>query len=181
MLPTCMITNSKHSWGGASQGFSLVELILYTAILSIVVSALTMTGVSLLKTFAYMQASADVAETATVALERITREIRFAYNVDTGASSLLTDPGMLVLETTDDSGNLTSVTVTLSGGRMYISEGGGVPSPLTRGSVTVTHLTFTHTVGTNTQAIRIDMTVERAIRDTTIVKEYRTFAVLDAS
>ena len=164
-----------------TRGFSLVELILYTAILSIVVSALTMTGVSLLRTFVYMQASADVAETATVALERITREVRFAYNVDTGASSLLTDPGVLVLETTDESGDPTTVTLTLADGRIYIAEGVDTPSPLTRDSVDITHLVFTHTIGTNTQAVRIDMTVERTVRDTTIVKDYRTFVVLDAS
>jgi type II secretory pathway pseudopilin PulG len=162
-------------------GFSLVELIVYTAIMTIVVSSLTLTGVSLLRTFGYMQASADVAETATVALERITREVRFAYNVDTGASTLLVSPGVLVLGTTDESGNPTTITITLDSGRIWMTQGGGVPSPLTRDSVEITNLVFTHTVGTHTQAVRIDMTAERTTRDLTITKEFRTFVVLDAS
>lgn len=165
----------------ASQGFSLVELIVYTAILSIVVSALTITGISLLKAFNYMQASADVAETATVALERITREIRFAYNVDTGASTFLVSPGVLTLETTDESGNPETVTVSLTGGQVFMTQNGGEPVPLTRSSVTITSLVFTHTVGTHTQAVRIEMTAQRAARENTIIKDFRTFAVLDAS
>jgi Tfp pilus assembly protein PilW len=162
-------------------GFSLVELIVYTAIMTIVVSALTLTGVSLLRTFGYMQASADVAETATVALERITREVRFAYNVDTGASTMLVSPGVLELETTDEGGNPTTVTITLNSGRVWMTRGGGESTPLTRNSVTITNLVFTHTVGTHTQAVRIDMTAERTARDSTIVKDFRTFVVLDAS
>ena len=123
MSQTSMTTSEKCTAVHKTRGFSLVELIMYTAILSIVVSALTVTGVSLLRTFAYMQASADVAETATVSLERLTREIRFAYNVDIGASSLLTDPGVLALETTNDAGDPTTITVTLVNGRIYLTEG----------------------------------------------------------
>ena len=158
-----------------------MELIVYIAILSIVVSTLTLTAVSLLRSFAYARASGDVAEAATVALERLTREIRFAHVVQIGASTLGTHPGTLVLQTTDLSGTPATVTATLNSGRVLLSTNGGTPSPLTRGSVTVTNLVFTHMPGAEKHGVRIDLTLERAVRDTVISKDFQTFVVLDAS
>ncbi len=164
-----------------NNGFSLVELIVYTAILSIVVSTLTMTAVSLLGSFAYARASGDIAETAGVALERMTRELRFAHAVNAGASTLGTHPGVLVLQTSDPSGTPTTLTVSMAGGRIMLSTGGSTPSPLTRNAVTVSELVFTHMSGTETQAVRIDLTLERTVRGALISKSFRTFVVLDGS
>jgi prepilin-type N-terminal cleavage/methylation domain-containing protein len=163
------------------QGFSLVELIVYIAILAIVVSALTLTAVSLLRSFAYARASGDVAEAATVALERLTREIRFAHTVQIGTSVLGTHPGTLGLETTDLVGNPATLLATLNSGRIMLAMNGGTPAPLTRASVTVTNLVFTHMPGTEKHGVRIDLTIERAVRDALISKDFRTYVVLDAS
>ena len=164
-----------------AQGFSLVELIVYIAILAIVVSALTLTAVSLLRSFAYARASGDVAEAATVALERLTREIRFAHAVQMGTSVLGTHPGTLGLETTDLAGSPATLLASLDSGRMLLTMNSGAPAPLTRESVTVTNLIFTHMSGTEKDAVRIDLTIERSVRDTVISKDFRTFVVLDAS
>ena len=173
-----MTTNFKRSTP-TTKGFSLVELIIYIAILSIVVSSLTLTGLSLMSTFAHVQARADIAETASIALEHMIREIRFAHDVDTALSTLLVHPGVLVLNTSDDVGTETTASFSLSNGRIVMSEDGGDLTPLTRSSVTITNLVFTRVLGTNTQAIRIEFTAERPVRDSTLTKAFQTFIVLD--
>jgi hypothetical protein len=62
-----------------------------------------------------------------------------------------------------------------------MTQGAGESVPLTRGSVEITSLVFTHTVGMHTQAVRIEMTAQRHVKDRVIAKDFRTFAVLDAS
>jgi len=164
-----------------TRGFSLVETIIYIAILSIIVSALVVTAVSLLNTFTRLRAAQDISQASTVTLERLTRELRFANAVDTGASTLGSNPGTLVLHTVDASDTPTTVTTTLSGGRVMMQMGSGALVPLTHANVTISNLTFTHVVGTETEAVRVDLTAERAVKGATSTKQYRTFVVLDAS
>ncbi len=175
------MTISRYIQRNGQRGFSLTETIVYIAILAIISTAFTVTSVTLLKTFAYVRASSDLAQTATFALERMTREIRFAYNVDTGGSVLLVHPGTLALDTLDTSGSPSTALFTLSGGQLMLIEGGGTPTPLTRNGVTITNLTFTHTLGTFTEAVRIDLTLEKPVREDTISETFRTFVVLDGS
>jgi len=53
--------------------------------------------------------------------------------------------------------------------------------PLSRSDITVSNLVFHHVAGTETQAVRIDLTLQKSVRNATISKQYRTFVVLDAS
>ena len=106
------------------KGFSLVEMLVYIAILSFVFSALVTSANSIIKTYAKMKAYEEIAHTGTVTLERLTREVRRAGSVNLFASSFLTHPGTLSLNTRDWSGNPTTVTVSLSGGRIMLDEGG---------------------------------------------------------
>ena len=175
-METSMKNNMQYK-----QGFSLVEMLIYVAILSLIVSALVLTATSLLRTLAYMQTTSDITEAATVAIERITREIRFADAVNTGASTLGTHPGTLVMSSIDENDNPTTVTISVSGGRIMFAEGSEAAAPLTHAGITISNLTFTHFTSTETEAVRVELTVEKNLRSTTISKQFRTFVVLDAS
>ena len=162
----------------AQRGFSLVEMIVYIAILSVVVSAVVLTALSLMNTFTYLRATQDVAETGAVALERMTREIRFANSINLGASTFSASPGTLSLSTTDDAGNPDTVGFTLSGGRILVTHA-GVTAPLSRSTVTISNLTFTHAIGAHGDAVGIYITAQTTVRGTTISKDFRTFVHLD--
>jgi prepilin-type N-terminal cleavage/methylation domain-containing protein len=164
-----------------SKGFSLVEMIVYIAILSLITSALTVTASSLLNTFAHLEIYEDMAHSSTVALERISYEIRTARTVNVMSSTLGISPGTLVLDTVDAVGSPTVITFSLVNGKIFIQEGASAPSPLTSNSVTVTNATFTHTVGPNTQGVLIEITLERALHSKVATRSFRTFVVLDAS
>jgi len=163
------------------EGFSLVETIMYIAIFSIIVSGLIATAFSILNSFRYLEAYEDIAHSSTFALERMTRELRNASEVDIVESVLGTSPGTLVLKTTDAVGDPTTTTFSLSGGRIIMQEGSSVAVPLTSTHVTVSNLTFTRSDGANTEGVLLDATFERTLSGETVTTPFRTFVVLDAS
>ena len=166
----------------SSKGFSLVEMIIYISILSIVTAVLVATSASLLGTFSGLKAYEEIAHSSTVALERISREIRRAESVDVPASTLSSNPGALVLDTTDLSDIPTTVTISVVGGRIMLQESAiGTPSPLTTVGVTISNITFTHTIGTNTEGVLIELTAEKDVQGITSSRQFRTFVVLDGS
>ena len=114
-------------------------------------------------------------------MERITREIRRAESVNTGASTLSSNPGVLSLTTTDLSDNPTTVTFSLLNGNIVIQQGTGSPSPLSTSNVTISDFKFTHIDGINTEGVFVEITAEKSIRGATTTKQFRTFVVLDAS
>lgn len=161
------------------QGFSLVEMIIYIAILTLLTSVLVTSAVSLLSTFVYMRAGEEIAQSGVISLERITRETRTANAVLTAQSTLDSSPGVLALDTVDVAGNPTTVTFRLTSGRITIQQGTTAATPLTPGNVTISNLVFHQVDGTNTDAVRTSFTATRNVRGVTVSKEYRAFTVLD--
>lgn len=180
MLLTCMKTRERHTntKSGQMGGTTLVELMVYITILTIVSVALIAAVNSIFSTLAELRVREEIAQTGVVTLERITREIRKASDIDVFSSTLGSSPGILVLDTEDSSGNPTTMTIEVTGGKVTLQEGIGVLVPLSRTGVTVDSLIFTRMSGTNTEGVLVELTVSKDIRGTTITKEYRTFAVL---
>jgi hypothetical protein len=81
----------------------------------------------------------------------------------------------------DAVGATSTVTFALSGTQLMATNAGSAASTLTRTNVSVTNLIFTHIVGTNSHAVRIEMTLEKNVRGRIISKDFRTFVILDAS
>jgi prepilin-type N-terminal cleavage/methylation domain-containing protein len=98
-------------------GFTLIETLVYVAILAILSSVIIVLTTSMLRTFSNLETYEDIAHSSTVALERITREIRKAESVELDGSILTTHPGTLILHTTNGAGMPTTVTISLSGGK----------------------------------------------------------------
>lgn len=170
---------TKEDLGQKARGTTLVELIVYIAILSIVSMALVGAVNSILGSLAQLKGREEIAQTSIVTLERITREVRKAYAVDMAGSTLGSHPGTLVLNTTDLSGNPTTVTIDISGGKIMLQEGSSIPSPLSRENVTIDNLVFTRILGTNTEGVLVELTASKNVRGINVSKDYRTFIVLD--
>jgi type II secretory pathway pseudopilin PulG len=164
-----------------NSGFSLVEMIMYIGILSIITTAIVLIATTLLGTFSQLKAYEDITRSSTLTLERISRELRRAESVDIAGSTLHSNPGSLVLHTTTLAGVPSTVTIYVSGGRVMIQENSDTPSPLTSLGVVISTITFTHTIGTNTEGVLIELTAEKITGGTTVVKQFRTFVVLDGS
>lgn len=142
-------------------GFTLVEMVIYIAFLA-VLSVLTVNAtIMVMKSFYSLRITQSVSQSATTALERMSREIRNAYSVDTLNSTLDTSPGRLMLLTKDSVGALITTEFYVDAGNQINMKVAGVDKgTLVTKTVTVTNLVFRYVSGTNSKYIKIEMTLQ---------------------
>lgn len=143
------------------KGFTLVEMIIYIGFFAML-SILAVDGtIVAMKSFYALRLTQSVNESATVALERMSREIRNAYDIDTTNSTFATSTGRLTLKTKDDLGANTTVEFYVDTSNQLNMKVGGVDNgPLVTKTVTITNLIFQSIATANSKAIKIDMTLK---------------------
>lgn len=140
-------------------GFTLVEMIIYIAFFAIL-SILAIEALMVVtKSFYTLRLTQNINQSATTALERMSREVRNAYDIDTASSTFNTNPGYLVLRTKDASGANTTVEFYVNGNQIGIKEGGVDKGSLMAKSTTVTNLVFRQITTANSKAIKIEMSL----------------------
>lgn len=143
-----------------SQGFSLVEMLIYIFILVLLLSVIMNIVISSINSGRVIKVSRDIEDSALLSLERISREVRQASSVDLDSSVLGSSPGILVLEGLDINDNPRTVEFYLSSGSLFLKENGVELGALTQAEVEVTDLTFHLFSGPNSQGIRTEITLE---------------------
>ena len=83
------------------KGFTILETIIYIAILGVVIFAIFQSVTTTLVTHKSIKLSQTLESSGAVSLERILREIRNASSVDTAGSSFDVSPGVLKLSGID--------------------------------------------------------------------------------
>lgn len=160
------------------KGFTLIEMIIYVAILGII-SVLTISAVlTLLGVFSEVRVSRDVSNAATVSLERIIREVRFADSIDVGASTFDLSPGRLTLNTKDSSGANTTIEFFVSGNMLRVKESGVDSGALIGQNVTTDNLIFRSVPGINSNAIRAELTLTATRGNSQKTRTFYSTAVL---
>ncbi len=155
------------------RGFSLLEMLIYTALVALIATIIIESFIPLARSYAVLIASSRVSASGSAALERIVREVRDASAVGAG-STFGSSPGTLVLTSFPQ-----DRTITLSSGRVQLQEGTGVPYPLTASNVVVSKLIFYSIQnGTNSRTISIDMELESTVGSTTRLLPLRASAIL---
>lgn len=141
-------------------GFTLVEMVIYIAFFA-VLSVLTVNAtIMVMKSFYTLRITQSISQSATTALERMSREVRNAYSVDTVNSTFNTSPGRLILQTKDDIGALTTVEFYIDANNQLNMKVGGIDQgSLMTKTVTVTNLVFRYLSNANSKAIKIEMTL----------------------
>lgn len=162
-------------------GFTLIEMLVYIAIVTVISVLVVGVLVSLSKSYAQLKITQSINESATSALNRMLLEIRQAYDVDTVASTFNVHPGQLTLDTMDTLGNNTEVSFLVSAGQIRVLENGVDAGVLTRSDVQLTSLIFEHLVSGESEAIRIWMVIEGSIGKVTKEEVFSTAAVLRGS
>lgn len=160
-------------------GFTLVEMILYVGFFS-VLSTLTITATFLImKSFYVLRLTQSVNQSATVALERLSREIRNAYDVDTLQSTFNVNPGRLMLKTKDSAGqNTTAEFYIVAGNQLGLKEGGVDKGLLVTKTVVLTNLVFRLITTGNSKAVKIEATIQDSrAADTQTTKFYDTIVL----
>lgn len=163
------------------RGYTLLEAIIYIAILAVLSVIFVNLLLTMVRTYTEFQLARDIASSASLGLERMTREIREASNVDLGLSALGAHPGRLVLNTTDDSGSPTTIDFYLSAGTLMVKEGSGVAASLTTARVNIDNLLFRQINTANSSAIKVELTLSSARGALVRTEKFYNTAVLRGS
>lgn len=142
------------------RGFTLVEMIIYIAFFAMLSVLAINATIMVMKSFYTLRINQSISQSATTALERMSREIRNAYSIDTENSTFDTSPGRLTLLTKDDLGTLTTIEFyTTAGNQINMKVGGVEQGSLMTKTVTVTNIVFMSITTSNSKAVKIEMTL----------------------
>lgn len=121
-------------------GFSLLEIVIYIALLAVISVFLTQSVLSLATAYRKAQAERDVLAAGRTAMETISREVQRAKSVYQPTSVFAADAGQLSLETPLDPMSGESAAYAdfyVDNGRLYEKREGADALPLTPESVNV--------------------------------------------
>lgn len=139
------------------RGFSLVEMIIYALILSILTIVTINAVFSSVRSFAEFRVDRDLNSSATSLMERLTREIRSAYAVDAGQSVFGVNPGRLTILDKNAGGADTTVEFYVENNLLKIKENGVVAGSLISSSTAITNFTVRSLSNPNSSAIKAEI------------------------
>ncbi|MEX2013413.1 MAG: type II secretion system protein [Parcubacteria group bacterium] len=142
------------------KGFSLIEMLVYISILVFMLAVIMDITISMVRSERVIRASRNVENSASIALERIVREMRQADSINTTSSIFGSNPGVLVLQGTDTLGDPRTVEFYVSSETLLLKENGLDLGTLTEADARVTDLVFNYFSGSNSEGVRIEMTIE---------------------
>lgn len=145
--------------GRFKSGYSMVEIIMYVTILSFLVFIVVGMLVRISHTKDRLTAAQRLTNSAIVSLDRMTREINSATNINVASSTLNTSPGRLILMG-NESGTAYTTEFSIASGTLRILRNGVDQGPLTESGVVVTHLVFRRSASSTDQAISLELGLE---------------------
>lgn len=134
----------------SQSGFSLVEMIIYVSILSVMSVAAVTFMLSLQDLFKHYRVQQELFSAGTITMERILTEIRTGDEVVL-ANTTLDDGANGALQIDGD----TTTTFTLTSGEVIVDVDGVTEGSLTPGSVTVNSFTVHHYDNTLGEMVRV--------------------------
>ena len=160
-----------------SGGATLLEAVVYVAILAMLFVIVVHTTILAANAFGKSRVKRSLAAEGYTAMARMMREIRFANRVDEAASSFGVHPGSLALVAPAGGGETLRV-FALQGDTLFLTEGAGEPSPLSRG-IRVTNLAFYLLDEPEAStAVRVEMTAEGSYKSLSDTRKFYGTAVL---
>lgn len=142
---------------GTKRGVTLVELLIYMVLIVLAGGYVVASLIGIGRAQAQLAARQHMAESATLALERIVRSVREADEVLTASSTFEVHPGKLVVQR-GTSTNATTTEFQLNSGRLMVSTNEGTQAPLTQQSIAVEELVFTHATTSRSSVVRTTLT-----------------------
>jgi len=152
-------------------GFTLVETLIYVAIIGMVLSSFVVFSISISNSRSKTYVVQEVHANTRTALNVMSQKIRSATGVNTASSTFGVDPGFLSLSMA--SSTLNPTILALDSNILGIKEGSNATTSITSDEVKITNLVFTDLSGTGNRGnVRIEMTVEYNNIDTDIIYNY---------
>lgn len=143
------------------KGFSLIELIIYVAVLGIVISLLTLFVFNLINVQAKIRIGRDVLENSQRAMEIMLWEIRRAQNIYSSTSFFGSHPGQLSLKTAKNTPfgeEITYLDFYLDeNSRLCLKREGVEAEALTTENIKINNLSFSRLTTSGGESIRIEL------------------------
>lgn len=141
-----------------------METIVYTAILAVTTIFVINSLLKTVSAFNNFKVSKQINTSAINALERMTREIKSAYQTDEINSIFDTSPGRLIIKKNDpDTGAPITIEFSVSSSRLMFQKDAENPIALTPSGTEISNLTFRQ-VATSTnqhsEAIKIELAIK---------------------
>lgn len=169
-------------------GFSLVEAIIYVAIVSFLFSAIVYSSVEIMKTYKKAKSRGQIENSANVALDRMMREVRSATSVDTSASCLYDPPfaagcdpeiGIIKLNKIV-SGVPHTVRFYVVDGQVMVDEDDVLLGPITSKRTTIDALRLRRSATSTSETLKVELTIS-STSFPEIVSDFYTTGVLRGS
>lgn len=128
------------------RGFTVIETLVYIAILGVVVSTAIYFLANTFKTYSKIYAQKEVAVNIQYVLDAMTEEIKFSKNIYSPTSAFDQDNGQISVETSQNppvGETTTFIDFYLDNGRIYMKKEGQTELPLTSNQVKINKLRFT--------------------------------------
>ncbi len=173
---------APHAKKRFARGFTLVESMVYMALLVVLFAGIVQAVVLLSSSYRSVRSVRSVESSAIQAIDRMTREIRNATAIEASQTTFNNSPGSLALITTDGAGNPLNLRFHVQGGRLMLQENGVNLGPITSSDVSVTSLVFRSFSTTTSSAVKIELNLSSASTSLYNVNEkFYTTSVLRGS
>jgi len=140
-------------------GYTLIEILFYIALFSVLTLAIINSFITMTKAFKEISIQSDLVQSSLV-IERMSREIRQAYGINSIATS------DLKLNTKDEADNNKTVRFVLSGTNIQLYENDVLTGNLNTPNIQAVDLSFAQITTVNGNAIKVSLSVKSG-RDTT--------------
>jgi len=143
-----------------TNGYSIVEIIVYLAIFAFMSIAVINSFIVVLGSYSNTRTNRDLLESGGTVIERISREIRQAKGIDVVGSTLSSNPGVLQLNSITSAGVSTVMKFSVSSGALNLYQDGTLVGNLLGQNVSVTTLIFRRITTSNGEAVKVELTLQ---------------------
>lgn len=164
-----------------NKGFTLIEVLIYVGIFSVVSTALITSSIVVISSFHKTRDIRMVLESSTVVFERLTREIRQASSIDIGNSTLGSNPGVLQLNSTNNDGSSRVVKFVMENGVLNLYVNSTLVDNLLGPNTSIQNLIFRRIQTTNGEAVKIEMTMSNNNLTNVISRNFNDTIILRGS
>jgi len=160
------------------RGFSIIETMVYVALFSALSIVVVESIMNMTSAFGTLRMYRDINDTAIHAMERVTREIKWAGTVDVGQSVFASSSSGIFLNSTDSAGNPKTVEIVAENGDLRILENGVDTGSLVSGNTEVNAFVLYYITAGSTSIIKIELTLSNVLGREEVEKIFYNSAIL---
>ncbi|MEK7567224.1 MAG: hypothetical protein AAB527_03780 [Patescibacteria group bacterium] len=163
-----------------ASGYSLIETVVYAAILATLAIFVVNTLIISFKAFNQGRTNRRIVIDAETALERIVRESRMASSVDEAQSIFDSSQSNLVLNSQVSAEDAASIVKKffISGGRLAFQEGAGSARFLTAPNTSVSSFVVSKSDSAHSQSVKVSLVLVAGVGSSVTSRSFYTSAVL---